>query len=935
MKSRRMKWTTRCRLVLPAASALLSTSVVAGIGAPQSDLFETRIRPVLARNCYSCHTGSRLGGLRLDSREGLLTGGNSGPAIVPGDPDRSLLVQAVKHAHERLKMPMGAKKLEESEIADLVVWVRSGAPWGESPPVPPAASEEAQGGITSEQRAFWSFQPVKRPAPPAVRDPSWVRSDLDAFVLRALEDRGMRPAPAADRRSLLRRVYFDLIGLPPTPEEVDAFVRDGSSRAFAEVIDRLLASPRYGERWGRYWLDVARYSDDKLDPTGEKPYENSFRYRDWVIRAFNSDMPYDLFVKAQLAGDLMDPDPEKYAPGLGLYGLSPQFQDDRVDVTTRGFLGLTVACAQCHDHKFDPIPTKDFYGLQGIFKSTEEYEFPLAEASVVTRWDGYKRQIEDQERVIKDWVAETGDQLAQMLAAQTVAYMLGAARVSDSAQPDPQAVADAEKLDRETLDRWIEYLKRPEKDHPFLNEWSALRKRGARPEELERAAAAFRETALAVFREKRTIDIKNEVTLGGRLEIGKDNGILANAVLVSLERDKYFLWKDLYGPTGLFRYGNRKIDRFLSGEWKNHLESLRAELARLKTAQGPQYPFLHAVRDVKNPRNLRVALRGNPDTPGDEAPRRSLSILADGAPRPFTKGSGRLELAESIVDPKNPLTARVMVNRIWQHHFGRGIVATPSDFGTRGRPPSHPALLDHLAVQFVRDGWSIKRMHRRIMLSATYRQSSAAATRDSDTDADAADASFSPYPVRRLDAEAIRDAMLFVAGTLDRTPAGPHPFPPVDKWSFSIHNPYYAAYESNRRSVYLMVQRQKRHPYLALFDAADPNVSTDARAVTVTPAQALYLMNGAFVHEQSAALARRILAEGAGADDDEGRLRFAHNLTTARDPDADAIAAAKRFLAAYREKLAELKKSPADRELGAWAAYARVLLTGNAFLFVD
>src|SRR5260370_14091147 len=386
-----------------------------------------------------------MGGLEMSDREALLKGGKSGPAVVPGDAEKSLLVQAVAQTHERLKMPPQGN-VAEARMADLRAWMKDGAIWPESTP----AGKNAKAGeyvITPEQRAFWAFQPVRKPDPPAVKDKNWARAPIDRFILAKLESKNLKPVRPAGKRTLIRRATFDLIGLPPTPQAVDAFVRDTSKDAFAKVVDRLLASPHYGERWGRYWLDVARYSDDKLNSTKDDPYPNSFRYRDWVIRAFNEDMPYDLFVKAQIAGDLLpEKDPEKDQPGLAFYADSPEFQDNHVHVTSRGFLGLTVACATCHDHKFDPIPAKDYYSLLGIFRATEYHEVPLAPESEVAAYKAHKKKVDDREAAIKEFLHTQATQLSEILAAKTARYLQAAARPDD-----PKA---KEGLDAETLERW-------------------------------------------------------------------------------------------------------------------------------------------------------------------------------------------------------------------------------------------------------------------------------------------------------------------------------------------------------------------------------------------------------------------------------------------------------------------------------------------------
>src|SRR5437867_2295173 len=433
----------------------LLSSVPVLRAAPQNDpleFFETRIRPVLANNCFACHTSSQMGGLQLDSRENLLKGGKSGPAIVPGKPEQSLLIRAVNQTDERLKMPLGGR-LKDQEIADLTAWVKIGAPWPVLGKAPQPATKAMAYVIRPEQRAFWSFQPIHTPALPEVKDTSWVKSSIDRFILARLETQRLKPVEAADKRTLIRRANFDLTGLPPTPEEVEAFLNDSSPDAFAKVVDRLLASPHYGERWGRYWLDVARYGEDDGRGLSQESYPNAFRYRDWVIQAFNEDMPYDLFVKAQIAGDLLErKDRDKFLPGLGFFGLGPWYYDitvplqaraderhDRVDVLTRGFLGLTVACARCHDHKFDPISTKDYYALAGVFASSQYREYPLAPESVVNAYHLHQKKIKEQEVAIKQFMQTEGSQLGEILARRISIYMVAAWKVLEEQRETQQA----------------------------------------------------------------------------------------------------------------------------------------------------------------------------------------------------------------------------------------------------------------------------------------------------------------------------------------------------------------------------------------------------------------------------------------------------------------------------------------------------------------
>ena len=559
-----------------------------------NEFFEMRVRPILAKNCFACHTSTALGNLKIVSAESLRKGGNSGPAIVPGKPEESLLFQAVSHTHPKLKMPPQGK-LSTEEIATLRHWISDGAVWPESKSAIP---KETGYRITAEQRQFWSFQPVRKPAIPSPRDRSWVKKPIDAFVMARLEKEGMRPAPAASKRVLLRRAYLDLIGIPPTPEEVDAFERDKSDNAFAKAVDRLLASPQYGERWGRHWLDVARYTDDKLNIVADEPYANSFRYRDWVIQAFNQDMPYDLFVKAQIAGDLFPEDQrDRLIAGLGFYAFSAQYQEDRPDVTGKAFLGLTVGCAQCHDHKFDPIPTKDYYALLGVFQSTKLKELPLAPPDVVAQFDKQEEEIKKLQKKLDEFREQQARQLAEILSTQVVKYMPAAWRVLGPQKQHADQVARADSLDLETLKRWIEYLGKKDQSHKYLAAWQKLLTDGGDPESVLKVAEDFQRELLTVHEEIRGIEEKNLATLGG----AEGNPALAKVVLLPYPRDKYVFWSDFFGEsrTGfsankgsrVLYYAGDQIDRFLQGEWKRYVAELAAELEHKEQALPPSTLF--------------------------------------------------------------------------------------------------------------------------------------------------------------------------------------------------------------------------------------------------------------------------------------------------------------------------------------------------------
>ena len=919
------------------------------------EFFETRVRPVLATHCNACHTSSELGGLRVDSRERLLKGGKSGPAIVPGKPEESLLIRAVQQVDEKLKMPLGGK-LKEQEIADLVAWVTAGAPWPESKTSQPTAKDVAF--ITAERRNFWSFQPIQTPVPTAVKDTSWVKSPIDRFILARLEAEGLAPVNAADKRTLIRRASLDLIGFPPKPDEVEAFLKDSYPSAFARVVDRLLASPHYGERWGRHWLDVARYAEDDVrggSPVGREVYPNAWRYRDWVIEAFNRDMPYDAFVKTQIAGDLLDqagtaktePSLLSLAPGTGFLGLGTWLydnapptearsneRDDRIDTLTRGFLGLTVACARCHDHKFDPIATKDYYALAGVFDSTEYAEYPLVADTEVAEFNKKQKRLKSHEAALEEFIQTQATQLGEILARKTDQYMTASWTVLGPQKAELKKAAEERKLDEQTLERWVRYLDVPKKDHPYLRGWNDLLARGGTAEEARKVAEAFQDVVLATIAEKKEVDEENrsiiaraklrrspaEVLLPNRFVTYEDYCPGCSDTLRPLERNKVLLFRDLFieqesrgvdsskkTPGVLFYKGEQgdKLERFLSGEWKSHLVAMRAELERLKKDLPSHYPYVHAARDKRAPVNAKLNLRGNPNNLGEEVPRRFLTVLAPEQPLPFRNGSGRLELAEAAA--RHPLTARVMVNRIWQHHFGRGIVATPSNFGQLGERPTHPELLEHLANRFISHKYSIKALHRDIMLSATYQLSSEFSQINFAADPD--NRLYWRANHRRLDAEAIRDSLLFVTGNLDGAIGGP---------SAELTD------DNRRRTVYAAVSRFRSNVRLATFDFPDARATSEKRNVTHVPLQRLFFLNSSFVWSQAGQLTKRLM-DGGG--DDTARIQRAYGLLYARKASDSELRLGLEFIK-------EVGSNPKEA-VPAWQQYAQVLLTANEFLFLD
>jgi mono/diheme cytochrome c family protein len=844
--------------------------------APDSrDFFEKRIRPVFARNCIACHGTTKMGGLDMSSREALLSGGASGPAIVPGDAAKSLLIQAVSHQHEKIRMPLQQPRLPDEQISDMVDWVKAGAFWPE-PVAAPASAKTGKYTITPEQRSFWSLQPIRKPA---------AATSIDQILLAKMQAKGVRPVGAAGRRTLVRRVYYDLTGLPPSRREIDEFVNDAAPDAWAKLVNRLLDSPRYGERWGRYWLDLARYSDDRLESEVDAPYANAFRYRDWVIASFNKDLPFDTFVKAQMAGDLLGD--KSLEAGLGFYGLRPDTQDDRVDATGRVFLGLTTGCAQCHNHKFDPIPTTDFYALQGVFESTENAEIPLAPEPVVKEYKAREKAYTDKKAQIQSFLHAQAQQLAELLAQQTARYVT-AVRTNQS----PAG------LDPETLERWRKYLARGEWEHPFLKDWASPKFEAER----------FQADVLAVWKERKTVDDENAF----RRAEAKKKGPKGVFEPVSLKTESFYLWRDLffndfygnqfkqeddgllyYGPNRGFYESDGTIERFLLGTWKEHLEQLRAEAKELHAKMPAQYPFLHAIKDAAKLKTERVRVGGSAENLGEEVPRRFLTALCDGEPTPFEKGSGRLELAEAIASPKNPLTARVIANRIWHHHFGVGIVRTPSDFGFMGDRPSHPELLDYLAARLIEQGWSMKALHREILMSAAYQRSTERLAANQEIDPE--NRLLWRANLRRLDAEAMRDSLLAVSGELDSA-AGGAPAAFTDP-------------KNVRRSVYGLVSRRKLDGTLALFDFPNANATSEKRSVTITPTQQLYFLNSDFLMDRAKYLAQRVQT-----------VSEAYTAIYGRAPSEAELRIGNEFLQKGRER---------------WPLYVQALLTSNEFVFVN
>jgi mono/diheme cytochrome c family protein len=867
--------------------------------AAREEFFEKRVRPLLAAKCYGCHTASQSGGLRLDSGAALLKGGDSGPAVVPGQPAASLLLQAVTHTHERLKMPKGGAKLADAEIADLTEWVRSGAYF-------PATGAPATGyELKPEHKRHWSFQPVAEARVPEVKDRNWPLNPVDNFVLAKLEAKGLAPNPPADRRTLLRRVTYGLTGLPPTPAEVDAFLADNSPDAYAKVVDRLLDSPRYGERWGRHWLDLARYSDT----LGTQDFINgiqtwfpySYTYRDWVIRALNDDLPYDQFLIQQMAADrLPGNNPRNLAAlgfltlgrgGLGVTG--DERMDDKIDVVTRGTMGLTVNCARCHNHKFDPIPTKDYYALYSVFaNSREPKELPLLDAQAANdpKAAELKAELHKVETATANYRRSRFPVLqAGYRTAEEIAKYLTAAHEARDLHKETELIKLQQEKDYNLymLRRWRDYLKQCGERHDTV--FAAWRALSALPEKefavrAPSILAALVNTAdageklhplVAEAFKTAPASLAEAATVYGKLLASFDKpDRLANPDEEALRQ----ILRGADSPTNVpfADYDSIRTvkDAAFEREQKGRIDKLV-----LKHAYENAPPRAMSLEDEDEIKPGYVFIRGNPNNKGDEAPRQFLLALAGENRQPFKQGSGRLELARAIANKDNPLTARVMVNRVWLHHFGRGIVATPSDFGTRGDFPTHPELLDYLARHFVENGWSLKKLHRLMLLSRAYQQSSAdnAAARKVDPE------NLLLWRVnrRRLDFESLRDSLLAVGGNLDLTTGGTGVS--ATAWPFT-----------HRRTVYSFIDRVSVPNDFRNFDFASPDGHSAQRYLTTVPQQALYLMNSPFVMEQAAAILKR--PEVASAIEPRQRIRELYRAIYGRPASVEEIALGLQFI---------------------------------------
>jgi len=926
------------KMLLVAAAFVLAAQA----RAEEFDFFESRIRPVLVEHCYKCHSSQSeevKGGLLLDSKSNLLKGGEQGLVITPGDAEKSRLIEAIRYRNPDLQMPP-KRKLTDQQIEDFIVWVNMGAPDPRSENVTNALSRITP--LASRVTSHWSFQPVRHPPIPAVQDTSWPNTPVDFFILEKLEANRLSPAPLADKRTLLRRVTFDLTGLPPTSQEMDDFMADASLEAYAKVVDRLLASPRYGERWGRHWLDVARYADTKGYVYGDREeprFVHSYVYRDWVIRAFNEDLPYNQFLLQQIAADQLtssaktaaSEEPDALAAmgfltlGRRFLGVAHDIIDDRIDVVMRGTQALTVGCARCHDHKFDPIPIADYYSLYGIFAGCTEKMVslrtpPEASEAHLQYEKGFRERVDKFNQTME----RKRQEFSNRFRSKAADYLVAVLDVKKLPTEEHYEIRGPDDLNPAIVRNWENYLLQTKREfHPVFAVWHALE---SLPKELFASKAAevierlARSDALSNRVNAAVVQALNEnrppATMRGAAErYGKlfasvhqrwqamvqaatTNKTALPAALPDPHLEE--VRQVLYGPNApvnIPRLAAADMEWYFDEPSRVEMMKLHAEIERwiIKSPGAPPHSVI--LEDRPTQKNPRVFLRGNPANKGDEVPRQFLGIVAGANRKPFEIGSGRLELARAIADPNNPLTARVMVNRIWLHHFGEGLVRTPSDFGTRSDPPSHPELLDWLARCFMTNGWSIKNMHRLLLFSKVYQQRSDVAPEPS---VDPQNRFLWKMNRQRLDFETLRDSLLATSGELNLKGAGP----PEELFKQPI---------SQRRTVYGLIDRQFLPGLFRVFDFANPDMHSPQRSDTTVPQQALFFMNSPFAVERARALLNR--SEIASETNPEERLQRLYRTAYQRTATPQQLAFGLNFL---RTAGTEPRYEPPPPPVSAW-----------------
>lgn len=919
---RPIAWRLAVWTYLAVGPTLFCSDIVNGNDTAE-DFFESRIRPVLTEHCQSCHgSNKQSGGLRLDHREALLLGGHTGPALIPGNPNDSLLIQAIRHTGDYEMPPK--KKLPEPVLRDFEKWIQRGAEW-------PKKSEPTNLGNTAKRSdSHWAFRPVQQPPIPETatseipshsipgidkKGTDQFTQPVDAFIQQQLTEQGLSLSPRADRRSVIRRITYTLTGLPPTQDEVSDYLSDEDPNAYERLVERLLGSVHYGEHWARHWLDVSRYSDTKGYVYGreERFWPHAWAYRDWVVNCFNDDMPYNRFLLLQLAADQVeDRRPDDLAAmgfltlGRRFLGVRREIIDDRIDVVSRGMMGLTVSCARCHDHKFDPIPAADYYSLYGVFDSCIEQLVRLdvhsqTDKAVTTQdssQEAFEVELEKRQTKLSEQMAARRAEANSRVRQRVADYLFAQSELDKYPANGFDQIFASDDLLPAVVRRWSAYLRKtaPQNESIFLP-WQLFSRVSANnfqkessqiiqqikvrhTDDLNPLIAEQFQTAPTSLRDvcDRYGSIFRQVDQNWQEQIkqAKDGGHeiptgLTDPHAESLRAFLYHQESPCQIPVGSIIDCETFFDSGVCTElWK-----LQGEVDRW-IIQSKNQPFALTLQDIANPKQPRIFRRGDPLNLGRDVPRQFLSVLSGPQREPFQLGSGRLELANAIIDPANPLTSRVMVNRVWMHHFGRGLVTTPSDFGTRAAPPSHPELLDWLATDFVKNGWSIKALHRRILLSETYRQSSFRPKENTQLqlaqETDPENSLLWKFNSQRLEFEELRDSILLANGQLDTSTGG--------KSSPLFQTPY-----PTRRTLYGLIDRQYLPGTFRIFDFASPDLHVPKRSETTVPQQALFFMNHPWIVKQTKTLAAKIReTDGRPVTDDRVAITNLFQTLLQRQP---------------------------------------------------
>lgn len=961
------------RTLLQYAWALLAAGMVGHpVHADETqalEFFERSVRPIFAEHCYECHgPDKQKSDLRMDHISLILKGGERGPAIVPGGQAPSLLLTAIRYGDPDLQMPP-KRQLTAEQVAVIERWVQLGAPWPDEP-APGSAPAVKEFDIEARKQSHWSWQPIRPSTPPRVADEKWPLNELDRYILAKLEEARLRPAPPAENRTWLRRVYFDIVGLPPTADQVAAFVADHSPHAYEKVVDELLRSPRFGERWGRHWLDLVRYAET-YGHEFDYPIAEAWRYRDYVIRALNADLPYHQFVLEHIAGDLLE-NPRRHPTegynesiiATGAWYLHEQTHaptdplqheadriDNQIDVLSKAFLGLTVSCARCHDHKFDAISTKDYYALTGYFKSSRQQYALLDPHGKITQSVAELQELRQRgDTLLSEW-SGPGEP------------------ASSSAAKHPQLF---ESFNSGTYEGWYPtgwaFGQGPTRE----GQWGAAALPGAYAEPGVAHSGMLGEKLSGALRSRTFTITEPYIYLrmagkAGQVRVIIDgytmdvfNALLFRGLAVNVNTDGKFVWHTV-GEDYSRYIGHRAhieildhgdgwvaVDQIWFGKEPPAAagdhgpptrlvpQELAAQLddlghAMRKVNESTPHPMRVLAMADGTPEDNRVFIRGSYKSPGEVAPRAFLEAIHGTAQTGDPHGSGRLELANRVLDHANPYTARVVVNRIWHHMMGRGIVPFTDNFGVLGEPPSHPELLDHLADRFKKENGSLKSIIRYVALSQTYRMSAAA--NDSTAEArDPGNVRLHRMNVRRLQGEAIRDAVLAVSGALNEQLYGPSVPVHLTPFMEGRGRPGQSGpIDGNgRRSVYLEVRRNFLSPMLLAFDAPSPFTTIGRRSISNVPAQALIMMNDPFVVQQAQAWAERIVS-APGLNDNAQRIRAMYLEAFAREPREAELLDAAAFL---RDQM-QYHSETSDHSPQSWADFAHVLFNLKEFVFID